>query len=295
MQGFANSLFLKLGNSVKLEEPINTKCTFKIGGMTKFYIRVCSVESLSYVLRVCKSRKIRWFLLGGGSNVLFPQFFNGVVIDIKSLNKIQIDGTRVFASAGAMLVTLCQQCKLNGLGGLEWAVGIPGTVGGAVKMNAGAFNHEFMDFVSAVYVLDNGNILCKEIGKADYCYRGNKFLKPNQIVLGVDLKLIKANKSLIESKLNGYIAKRKLSQNVGFPSAGSVFKKTKIGSASLLIDQTGLKGFRVGDAMVSTKHAGFIVNVGNATMEDVLNLSKVIKRAVYKKFKQKLCFEICVV
>lgn len=295
MSNFANRLLLKLGNKVKIDEPINTKCSFKIGGKCRFFVKADSLELLTFVLKVCKAKKVKWFLLGGGSNVLFPKFFNGVIIDIKQLNKIEVKGTKVFAAAGAMLQALCFQCKMHLLSGLEWAIGIPGTVGGAVKMNAGAFGYEFLDFVSAVYIFDGKNIVCKTVSKKDYGYRQNRFLKKKHIVLGVDLKLKPSRSELIERKMKIYIQKRFTTQNVGFPSAGSVFKKTDKGAASLLIDKAGLKGLVVGDAMVSTKHAGFIVNKGRATQHDVVSLAKIIRKSVYKKFGVKLQFEICIV
>lgn len=295
MHGFANSLFDRLRESVKQNEPLNSKCTFKIGGKCRFFVKVNSIEELVYALKECKAQKLRWFLLGGGSNVLFPDFFDGVVIDVKPLNKIQISGINVFASAGVKLALLCNLCKLNNLSGLEWAVSIPGTVGGAVKMNAGAFGYEFLNIVSAVYILDKGNIVCKKINKAHYAYRQNKFLKNNQIVLGVDLKLKKGGKNQIASKTNAFFQTRLKTQNVGYPSAGSVFKKTKTDAASFLIDKAGLKGLRVGGAMVSTVHAGYIVNVDNATKNDVIALCKIVKKVVSKKFKQKLEYEICIV
>lgn len=295
MEDFANSLNRIMGKAIKENEPLYNKCTFKIGGKCRFYVEVKSFFQLNYLIKLCKKHNVNWFLLGAGSNVLFPDYFSGVIISLKNFNKILIKGTTVFAGAGVFLPYLCNFLKDKNLGGLEWASGIPASVGGAVKMNAGAFDNQILDFVKCIYVYRKRKIRAYFVDKNKYGYRHNGILRTVDVVLGVDFVLNRCKKQTIEKKMQQVFLKRFSTQNVGFASAGSVFKRTKTAAASKLIDIAGLKGLSVGDAMVSPVHSGYIVNKGNATQTDVLKLIKKIRKQIFNLYNEKLELEICVI
>ena len=207
-----------------------------------------------------------------------------------------MEGTNIRAGAGALLSQIASAAKNASLTGFEFAGGIPGTLGGAVVMNAGAYGKEMKDIVETVKYMDyDGNIYEKSNKDLEFEYRKSMFAKNKFIILEAKLKLQKGNAQYIKDKMLEFEQSRKQKQPLEFPSAGSTFKRGTDFITAKLIDDAGLKGYRVGGAMVSTKHAGFVVNENNATAQDVLNLVKHIKQEVYKKFNKKIELEIQVI
>lgn len=297
MFGFTNSLNRIFKERLKIDESLKNKCTFKIGGITRFYVEIESVKELKFVLKKCKKYKIRYFILGAGSNVLFPDYFDGIIICTKRMNKVELQNfNRVKVDSGTMLQNLCNICKLNNLSGLEWAVGIPGTVGGALRMNAGAFDNQICNYLESVTILRNGKIENINAKNLSFEYRKGVFFDDKGcFIINAVFHFKTKMKNIIERNMNLYLVKRQKTQNVMFPSAGSVFKRKKNITASEMIDKAGLKGTAFGGAMVSKVHSGYIVNTGNAKTEDVINLINFIKTKVFENFKENLDLEIIIV
>ena len=276
--------------------PLSELTTFKIGGVARFVCFPQNFKELIKLKELCAKRNISHFILGNGSNCLIKdEFFDGIVICTKKLNRIKLknDGV-VTVECGVLLPKLCSFCVKNGLSGLEALCGIPATIGGAVKMNAGAFGTEIGDVVECVTVFENGKTIKLDKSKLFFQYRKSVFTKSeNCVILSVVLRLKKSTSLLVQSKIKEFTLKRSATQNVGYPSAGSVFKKNVVPSSKLIAD-CGLKGARIGGAMVSNVHAGFIVNLGGATCVDVLNLIALIKREVKKKFSVELELELII-
>ena len=203
-----------------------------------------------------------------------------------------LDETHIFAEAGSSLTAVCLFAKNNSLSGLEFAYGIPGSVGGALYMNAGAYGGEMSDVVESAKSLDNGKLVERKVDEIDLSYRHSVYTGNNEIIVGVTFKLEKGNLDEIEEKMNTLMQKRKTSQPLDFPSGGSTFKRPEGYFAAALIDECGLKGLSVGGAEVSRKHAGFVINRENATCCDVLDLIQKIKDAVFEQKGVKLETEV---
>ncbi len=296
---------------------------FRIGGPAKYFAEVCSEEELIGALQYAKNNNLEFFILGGGSNLLVSdKGFSGLVI------KLRVAGYRlrdnfIEAGAGVPLVKIVQESAKHGLTGLEWAAGIPGTIGGAVRGNAGAFGFSMKDVVQGARVLKIPNSKSQIPNKSQiqnyklqYCefgYRNSLFKEDlNLIILSITLKLNSGNKDEIQNKIKAIIKKRKLKHPTE-NSAGSFFKNTVVENKKLaeeferdqgikckdnkipagwLIEQAGLRGKKIGGAMVSEKHANFIVNTGGATAEDVIILASFIKQQVRDKFRIELQEEV---
>ncbi len=247
------------------DEPMNKHTSFKIGGNADTYVKVDSLSTLGTIIRECVDSDIDYLILGNGSNVLVSdEGYRGVIIRLDGeFRKISlIDETTVYCGAGASLATLCKFALNNGLSGLEFAWGIPGTVGGAVFMNAGAYDGEMKNDL--------------QMGYRTSVYRSNKC-----IITGVTLKLKKADPEAIRAKMDDFMNRRSTKQPLEFPSAGSVFKRPEGAYAGALIEQCGLKGKCHGGAQVSDKHAGFIINKDNATANDVKSLIREVQTKVF--------------
>lgn len=273
-----------LGCDVKQDEPMCKHTTFKIGGMADVYIKVGTLENLSTIVKECEKLGVKYMIVGNGSNLIVSDDgFNGVVIrldgDFRLLSLIDED--TIYCGAGVTLGNLCKFAMNNGLSGLEFAWGIPGTVGGAVFMNAGAYGGEMKNVVCSVSHLNSNG----EIGRIDrddlnFGYRTSVYRSNGCIITGVTLKLNRANQADIREKMDDFLFRRSSKQPLEYPSAGSVFKRPEGNYAGALIEQCGLKGKSVGDAQVSEKHAGFIINKGNAKAEDVKALIKEVQDTV---------------
>lgn len=286
------------GVPFKEHESLAAHCTFKIGGPADIFVGPETEAQLCRVVALCKERGVRYYLLGNGSNILFSDGgFRGAVIDISSMRKgVQCEANEIFAPAGAMLSTVCAQALSSGLTGLEFAYGIPGTVGGAIYMNAGAYGGEMKDVLVSVRWMDaEGKIAETPASQLELSYRHSAFETNAGCVLSARFRLEKGEKSAIRAKMDDLMGRRKAKQPLDKPSAGSTFKRPEGAFAGALIEQCGLRGYRHGGAAVSEKHCGFVVNLGGATCADVLALCAEVSEIVKAKTGYKLEKEIRVV
>ena len=285
---------------IKYNEPMAKHTSFKIGGPAQCFINAESVEEIKQICKVASKNDINLTIIGNGSNLLVTDNgINGIVVKV-NIKKFELefsnDDVSLIVGAGNKLGEIAQKLLRNEITGFEFAAGIPGTIGGAVRMNAGAYGKEMKDIVETVKCMDyDGNIYEKSNKDLEFEYRKSMFAKNKFIILEAKLKLQKGNAQYIKDKMLEFEQSRKQKQPLEFPSAGSTFKRGTDFITAKLIDDAGLKGYRVGGAMVSTKHAGFVVNENNATAQDVLNLAKHIKQEVYKKFNKKIELEIQVI
>jgi|AntRauTorckE6833_2_1112554.scaffolds.fasta_scaffold36341_2 UDP-N-acetylmuramate dehydrogenase len=281
--------------NIKENELLKNHTSFKIGGPCLLLIEPTSKNELVYILQLLKKYKLKHYIIGNGTNLLISdKGLKAVVIKLSdNFSYIKRKKQVVTASAGASLKKLNDYCIQNELSGLEFSYGIPGTIGGAVYMNAGAYKGQIADVVKSVTFFDGKKIKTLKKDKLKFSYRRSLFQKKHKfVILSVQLQLNKSTKAEVEILSNNIINKRKEKHPTGYASAGSVFKRNKSLIASKAIDASGLKGYSVGDAQVSTKHAGFIINKNNATKADVLKLIKHVQKSVYKKYKVKLKLEI---
>ena len=283
-------------------EPLAAHTTFRIGGPAVFWCAPQDAEQLRETLRLCRENGVRVYLLGNGSNTLFDDAgFDGAVVDMRGLSQMEssdagTDVVRITAGAGQTLGRLCSKAQALGLTGLEFACGIPGTVGGAVYMNAGAYGGEMKDVLEAVsYLTADGRWVDSEASELDFSYRHSAFEENGACILGAVFHLEKGDPDTIKARMNELMQKRIDKQPLDKPSAGSTFKRPAGAFAAALIDQCGLRGYRHGGAAVSDKHCGFVVNLGGATCADVLALCDEVRAIVKEKTGYDLEKEIRVV
>lgn len=292
--------------SIRQAEPLKNHTTFKIGGRAKFFIEPKDANGLRLSLAFAKKNRLPVFVIGGGSNLLVSdKGINGVILKLSSpvFKKLSYKGSYINAGSGAWLGEIVKSAKGHGLSGIEFLAGIPGTLGGALAMNAGVSNrikgtNSIADLIESVTVMDfKGKIKTLRKKAIKFGYRKSSLTK--YIILSAIIKLKKADKDRIEERIGEYVNYRKLTQDLSKPSAGCVFKNPAGDSAvrpalsaGRLIDLCGLKGKKVGDAAVSLKHANFILNLGKANCADVLKLMGVIRKKVNKEFKIDLIPEI---
>ena len=271
----------------KLAEPMKNHTTFKIGGNAEIFLTPASYEECAQAIKICKNAGEDYIVIGKGSNLLVnDDGIDGVVICISKLmsNMELMDNDTIYCQSGASLASVCNFALENSLTGLEFAYGIPGNIGGAVSMNAGAYGGEMKDIViSCDYIDDEGALKTISKQELDFSYRQSFFSDKNFCIVGATLKLGKGNKEVIRKAMDELLGRRKEKQPLEFPSAGSTFKRPEGSYASLLIDECGLKGYSVGDAQVSEKHAGFVINRGNASCIDVVKLMSDVKEIVFEK------------
>ena len=284
-----NRLKLIAGDSnVRCDEPMSSHCTFRAGGTAKYYVIPDEYKKVRDVLRLCVEENIPYYVIGNGSNLLVQDDgFDGVIIEIDSaLAKIEINGNEIVAKAGAKLSKIAVKALNESLTGFEFAHGIPGNLGGAVTMNAGAYGGEMKDVLKWVKVLDNnGEMKTLKAEELELGYRTSIIVKEKMIVLEACIELHEGNRDEIEMHMQELMAKRKEKQPLEYPSAGSTFKRPEGYFAGKLIQDAGLKGYRVGGAMVSEKHSGFVINYDNATATDIINLMKDVRKKVYEEFQ----------
>ena len=279
-------------------EPLAAHCTFKIGGPAQLFVMPENEQQLCSAVALCKEQAVRYYLLGNGSNILFAdEGFSGVVIDVSALDaEIAVEDTVLTAGAGVRLAALCKAALKHGLSGLEFAYGIPGTVGGAVYMNAGAYGGEMKDVLTTVrYLAAEGEVREVPAAELDLRYRHSIFEENSGSILSAQFHLQPGNAADIRAKMDELMAKRVDKQPLDKPSAGSTFKRPAGAFAAALIDQCGLRGYRHGGAAVSDKHCGFVVNLGGATCADVLALCDEVRAIVKEKTGYDLEKEIRVV
>ena len=281
------TLALKYDFEVREREPLSAHCTFRVGGDCDVFIEMASAEALSELVRYANSEGVRYFVLGNGSNVLFSdEGFEGVILHVgQKMNKIELrDGDTIYAQAGASLTRVCSSALDNSLTGLEFAYGIPGYVGGAVFMNAGAYGGEIKDvIVSADAITPNGDIITVPVADLDLSYRHSSLMDNGCLVVSALFKLSSGDKTEIKAKMDELMGKRKAKQPIEYPSAGSTFKRPEGHFAGALIEQSGLKGYSAGGACVSEKHAGFVINKGGASAKDIMQVIKDVQRIVKEK------------
>lgn len=268
--------------------------TFRFGGPCRALVSVNSAESAADLIGYLRENGIKYGIIGRGSNVIVPdEGFDGVILLFGGdFAKISLDGDMLKCQAGALLAAACVHAQQNALTGMENLFGIPGTVGGALYMNAGAYGSEMSDIVVSAEYIDSDGLL-KTIGKSDMqlTYRHSIFADTEAVITSVTMRLAAGNSSEIKSAMNECMKKRSSKQPLEYPSAGSIFKRPEGSYASLLVDQCGLKGMTCGGAMVSEKHSGFIINKGYATCSDVLELCSRVRDIVFEKTGYKLELE----
>ena len=283
-----NRLKLIAGDSnVRCDEPMSSHCTFRAGGTAKYYVIPDEYKKVRDVLRLCVEENIPYYVIGNGSNLLVQDDgFDGVIIEIDSaLAKIEINGNEIVAKAGAKLSKIAVKALNESLTGFEFAGGIPGTLGGAVVMNAGAYGGEMKDVLRKVMVMDqSGKVFEIPAEELQMGYRTSIIKTAGYIVLGAVLSLKEGNLEEIKMLTRKLSEQRTSKQPLEYPSAGSTFKRPEGYFAGKLIMDSGLRGYRVGGAQVSEKHCGFVINTGDATAEDVRSLMKHVTEIVYAKF-----------
>lgn len=287
-------IFKGIKGKIKFQEPLKGRTTFKVGGPAKFFVEPKDLNDLKLLLNLIKRHKIPFFLIGRGSNILInDNGLNAIVIRLNAsyFKRVSFENNLLNISSGVLLNNLVLSAKEHGLSGAEFLSGIPGTLGGALAMNAGVKGKNISDLVKDVTVMDyNGNT--KVLDKKNIVFRYRQSSLSGYVILSARIGLAKMDKKQISSKINRYLKARKLSQDLSRPSAGCVFKNPNGRSAGRLIDLCGLKGAKVGGACVSGRHANFIVNLGNANSKDILRLMGLVKKRVRNRFSVNLEPEI---
>ena len=279
------------------QEPMQKHTTFRVGGAAKYFAMPKNTEEIQTLIAYCREQKLTYYVLGNGSNVLFTDDgYDGMIIQIGSaMSTIQVAGNSMYVQAGAILAKTAKLAYEEGLTGMEFAAGIPGSVGGAVVMNAGAYGGEMKDIVAYVDVLSTDGELRRYTGdEMGFGYR-HSIIDADKIVVGVGLTLDKGDKTAILDRMNELAEARRSKQPLEYPSAGSTFKRPEGYFAAKLIDDSGLRGYRVGGAMVSDKHCGFVVNVDHASSADVLAVMKHVEEVVKEKYNVTLEPEVRVI
>ncbi|WP_169747292.1 UDP-N-acetylmuramate dehydrogenase [Clostridium aceticum] len=291
-------LAFMIKENVLLDEPMKKHTSFKIGGPADILLMPQKVEEIQQAIALCKAEGAEYFVMGNGSNLLVrDKGMRKVVIKIaEKFNDVTISEKGVVAQAGILLSTLSKRVLQKSLKGFEFASGIPGTLGGAITMNAGAYGGEMKDVVERCKVLDQeGEVLDLSFEELELGYRSSIIQKKNYIVLEVTMKFEEGKYEDIKAITDDLTQKRTTKQPLHLPSAGSTFKRPPGYFAGKLIQDAGLKGARVGDAQVSDLHSGFIVNIGQATAADVLNLMALIQKKVFEQFAVELQPEVRIV
>lgn len=281
-------------------EPMKKHTSFKIGGNADFFVSVKTIEELKQALFYAKQKQIPSTIIGNGTNILVSDSgIRGIVIkiDIQKFGlKEENEYIEISVGSGNKMMALATQLKKQEISGFEQLSGIPGTIGGAIYMNAGAYGKEMKDIVISTRCMNmKGEIIELSNEEQKFEYRSSVFNTKEYIILDAKLNLKKGKKEDIELQMNEYLNQRKEKQPLEYPSAGSTFKRQEGIITAKLIDECGLKGYKIGGAMVSEKHAGFIVNTGDATAKDVLELIKYVKDEVYKKYGVKIEEEVKIV
>ena len=276
---------LKQIQNLKVEENVMLKkyTTFKVGGPANIFVTPRTEQALMNLTQIINKTDQSYFVLGKGSNIIVgDKGYNGIIIYTGQLDKIKVDNNTIVAQSGATLKDIAEIAQDYSLTGMEFASGIPGTLGGAVFMNAGAYGGEMNDIIQKVSAVDQkGQKKVMPKKELNLSYRSSIFQENEYIILDAFLKLTKGNKDDIRAKMDKLERKRKNKQPLEYPSAGSSFKRPKDHYTGPLIEKANMKGYQIGGAQVSEKHAGFIVNKGNATAQDIVKLIQKIQKEVY--------------
>jgi len=285
-----SDLYSKLINicpedQVMTDEPMSLHTTFKVGGPADFYVVISQEEQLQKIITLCRNESIDYYVIGNGSNLLVrDEGFRGVIIEVGSLfADITVDGERITARAGALMSRIASVARDASLTGFEFASGIPGTIGGGCIMNAGAYDGEIKNVLEKVRLMDTeGNIHEEDASGLSLSYRHSNIPEREMIVLSATIKLEPGDRDAIAEKMKELNARRVAKQPLEYPSAGSTFKRPAGYFAGKLIEDAGMRGYRVGGAQVSEKHCGFVINTGDATAADIWLLTCDVREAVLK-------------
>lgn len=280
--------------NVLIDEDMKKHTTFKAGGTARYFVTPESIEMIKELILYLEG-KVPYYIIGNGSNLLVrDEGYNGVIIKIgQKFSEYTIEGNVIKCQAGAFVSKIANEACEHSLSGLEFAAGIPGMIGGAVAMNAGAYGGEFKDIIKNVTVIGKeGTVQVLSNEEMHFAYRHSIVWEKDYIVLGVTLRLEVGEKEQIREKMEGFLQARREKQPLEYPSAGSTFKRPEGYFAGKLIMDSGLRGYCVGDACVSEKHCGFVINKGNATAKDIIQLMEHIKRIVKDKYNVELEAEV---
>lgn len=292
---FLDEVREQVGEIIKINEPMKVHTTFQVGGMADYFATPRTEEEVGILLEKAKEYEIPVFVVGNGSNLLVSdKGYRGMIVQIgKEYSDVAVEGNIISAQAGASLAKIARTAYENGLGGFEFAAGIPGTLGGAVSMNAGAYGGEIKDVIIDAKVLTKeGEILVVPVDELELAYRSSVITKKDYIVLGARFSFVKKDKEEIKARMDELAFARKSKQPLEFPSAGSTFKRPEGYFAGKLIMDAGLRGFQVGGARVSDKHCGFVINAGNATAADIYSLILQVQEKVLRQFNVTLQPEV---
>lgn len=280
---------------VLMNENMSKHTSFKVGGTADFFVKVQDVQELIYVLKVSKNLRMKIYILGNGSNVIVKDTgFRGIIIKL-DFKHLKIEKDKITVGAGVPVALLSEFTYRKGISGYEFLSGIPGTIGGAVKMNAGAYGSEIKDVLLETTILDEKyKIRTLTNEEQNFAYRHSIFFDKKWIIIGCTFKVQKGNIEEIKANRKQFMESRKEKQPLDMPNAGSIFKRGEDCIPAKLIDEAGLKGYTIGGAQISTKHAGFIVNTGNATAKDIVKLIKYTKETIKEKFDKELELEVII-
>ena len=295
MMDFQQKLMALLGEaSVKTEEPMKNHTTFRIGGPVTYYVIPENGQELAAVIALCRGEEVPYYVLGNGSNLLVSDDgWRGVVISTERLCECQVRGDRLWAQAGVLLSRMAKKAKDASLTGFEFAAGIPGTLGGALVMNAGAYGSEMKEvLVSATVLAPDGTLHRLSAEELELGYRTSCIPRNEYVVLEAEVLLAPGDQEAIQSRMDELAFLRRSKQPLEYPSAGSTFKRPAGYFAGKLIDDAGLRGFQVGGAQVSEKHCGFVINKEQATARDVMELCSQVKQRVKAQFGVDLEMEV---
>jgi len=280
--------------NIMIDEPMKNHTYFKVGGPADILVTPENISEIQAVIKICKENGVKYYLIGNGSNLLVRDGgIRGVVIKLSKIDKIEVQGNKITAQSGATLYNVAEVALSKALKGMEFASGIPGSIGGAAAMNAGAYDGEMsMIMESMVAIDDKGELLTLTNGEMELAYRSSAILKYGYTVVSVTLSLQVGDVVVIKARMDALAKRRSDMQPLEYPSAGSTFKRPEGYFAGKLIQDCGLKGTYIGGAQVSEKHSGFIINKKNASAKDILDLIQLVKRIVEEKFGVQLHTEV---
>ncbi len=291
-RAFADQMLQIVGQEgIWRDEPMKKHTTFRVGGPADLLVCPKNASEIVSILNLCQKAGVPYFIIGNGSNLLVSDAgYRGVILKIyKNMNSVRVEGDRIFAQAGALLSAVSHKAMEAGLSGMEFASGIPGTLGGACVMNAGAYGGEMKDCLESVTVLTvNGEVCTLPAEKLKLGYRYSTIKDRGDIVLEAVLRLHGKNREAIAAYMQELKEKRLEKQPLDYPSAGSTFKRPEGYFAGKLIQDAGLRGYRVGGAQVSDKHCGFVINTGDASAADIMKLIRDVQAVVYEKFQVRM-------
>ena len=282
-----------LGERILTDVSMQKYSSFKTGGICKYFALPKTTEELIQVLEISKANNIAFTVIGNGTNLLVSDDgVDGLVICLRDMKQVTVDGCRIIAKCGNTLNEVGKIALENNLSGMETLCGIPGSIGGAVAMNAGAYGGEVKDVIESATILSDGVLICCDNDALKLAYRQSRITGTEDIVISATFQLKEDNYETIQNKMSELNTKRREKQPLNFPSAGSIFKRPKGYFAAELIEKSGLKGVSIGGAKVSDKHAGFIVNFNNASTNDIIELIELVTKTVFEKFGVSLELEV---